>query len=1039
MTLARGPRVFSIDPGTPFLETVARSLCDGSLIDGFAHAGDPLVLADVTIYVPTRRAARELRSSFLDVLNQPTTLLPTIRPLGEFDDDLDLFAGRPSDIRTVPPAIDPLNRQLLLGRLVLEWTKHLQADMRRRYGDETITTPVSTADAFWLANDLADVLDQLHAEDKTVSDVVAATDADVSDWWRVTLAFLEIIGSEWPAILENRSRIDPADHRNQTLRAEAARLRANPPDKPIIAAGSTGSIAATADLIKTIASLPKGAVVLPGFDPAMDGLIPHTMDKDIQDPSIAGHPQYGLYQLARIIGVDARGVMPLGHPSAKALMARRYWISESLKPAKQTQDWRRSRETVDAAAFDDVALLEAATEGSLAKAIAASMREALREPHATTALVTPDRTLAKRVCIELARHGINADDSAGTAFAETRQGQLINLLLQVVFEPGDPAAVLALLKHPLVRVGLMAENHRAVVTMFEHAVLRGGLGRFDPMDVSSFVERQLSNAAEAERKPAWLERFGSEIFETLRNFALRLDAAFAPLTALARSAETVTVQASVTATVGVLEQLVADDVGNHDPLYADEAGVSLEGFLIKLIEAEPDLTFPAHQWPYVMAALSASRTVRFARSGHPRVFIWGTLEARLQTVDHLVLGGLNEGTWPRGATQDAFLTRAQRTGIDLQPPERRIGLSAHDFQMAMGQKSVLLARALRADGAPTVASRWWLRLTTFAGPKTTQMLLDRGARLLAVAEAIEPPVIAAPALRPAPKPPLYVRPQRFSITEIDTLRSDPYAIYARRILGLRPTEPLIRDPNASERGSLIHLILERAVVNGLDVLADDASIQLEAVARQVFSDAELPQEIETLWWTRFEATIEPFITWERQRAGQVATRHAELIACGIAVEDTNISLSGRADRIDRRHDGLIDIIDYKTGTVPTKADITGLRSLQLPLEAALARHGAFEELGKTETEALIYLKIGARGVVDDKGQSKTLITSKDGQSRDLVSEAWSRTASLLRAYQDPERGYLARLLPPVGRFRRDYDHLARAGEWALADDGDGDG
>lgn len=1025
------PRVFSIQPGTPFLETVAHSLCAGQLIDGFRFDDNPLVLADATIYVPTRRAARELRSAFLDEVGRSSVLLPTIRPLGEFDDDLDFFSGDADASLTIPAAIDAIQRQVLLGRLVIAWTKHVTADLRRLYEDEDISTPVTIADAFWLAADLAAVIDQMHAEGKTIDDLRAATDQNESDWWGITLAFLEIVKSEWPAILAQNNRIDPAEHRNRMIDAEIRRLKNNPSQKPIIVAGSTGSIPATAQLIATIARLPNGAVVLPGYEADMAEALKQQFDSFSTEPSVVGHPQFGMRKLVRQIGIDNASVEMLGrHTGAGGNSARSQWVSQALLPPALTGDWQTGRKALGDEAFEGVALLEAANDSTLAIAIAAAMRETIHHSDRRTALVTPDRNLARRVSIELARYGIEADDSGGVPFSNTSQGQLLALLFRVVFEPGDPAMVLALLKHEAVCIGLAQGAYQSAVSAFEHIALRSGRGRFDPADIVAFFERQMRRQVDETCEPAWMKRFDADSVDAARSFAATLQAALAPLIAV-RAQQMASPSEAVAATIQTLEALCTDEHGRHDALYEGAAGETLETILSRLIETGDALRFEPDQWPRIMDAISASASIKPAVSGHPRVFIWGTLEARLQQVDQLILGGLNEGTWPQTVNNDAFLTRLQKNAMGMEPPERRIGLSAHDFQMAMGQSDVVLARTLRSDGAPTVASRWWQRLTTLAGKQATEQMKARGARFSALGAQANEAQWQASAPRPAPKPPLSMRPRSLSVTQVETLKNDPYSIFAKKILKLTPVDPMIRDPDASDRGQLFHAILELALTEGLDFTAADAADKLRAVGERCFEAEELPPEIHAFWWPRFEALIEPLIAWERARVQGVVKRHAELSARATPVDDTGVMLTGRADRIDLRVDGLLDIIDYKTGTTPGIGAVMKLHEAQLTLEAALAQRGAFAEVGPCDTHRLTYLRLGSRGEVEAKPD----ITLSDDD--DLAGKAWANLIALLERFNDEDHPYLSQARPKKSNYAGDYDHLARVLEWS-AGDSDGD-
>lgn len=1018
-------KAFTVAPGAPFLSTVAEALLDGRLIEGFDGRSDPMALARATIYVPTRRAARELRSVFVDALNARSALLPRVRPLGEFDEEEGFFLSGDVDVLSIDPPIDALERQLALGTMTARWTEALTDQLHALYQEERVTTPVSIADAFWLAADLAGLIDQMHTEGIEFARIEAAAGADVSQWWHITLAFLQIVKTGWPAYLAERGRIDPADHRNRLIDSEARRLAAHPPDGPVIVAGSTGTIPATARLIKCIATLPKGAVVLPGYDRSMDRQTMSLLEATGDVTSIIGHPQFGMHRLVRQIGLVADAVEPLDDVAASALGARRQWVAAALAPAEQTTHWVAQRQELDTTAFDDVAILEAPNESSEALAIACALRATILDPKATAALVTPDRGLARRVANELRRFGIMADDSGGTPFARTPQGTLLHLALGLACQPEvAPAELLALIKHPLARFGTHASTHEATVNALEMLVLRGGIGRISLASFSAFVDQGLERSAdERGHQPDWLDRFGAADFAAVQAFGARVESAFAPMCALAATPET-TLDAVAPATIGLIEAIAGDDL--LSALYEGDSGAALETLLSRLLSSAVPVGFSIDQWPDIVAAISQSMVIRPDHGGHPRIAIWGALEARLQTVDFLVLGGLNEGSWPTQTDNDAFLSRAMKAEIGMAPPERRIGLAAHDFQMAMGQKRVLLSRAFRAGSAPSVASRWLQRLQTLAGASATDLMAQRGQAYLAMAQIADAPITTSPAVRPAPllQPPAKL--ERLSVTEVETLRRDPYAIYARRILRLSPLDSLVRDPDFAERGRLVHAVLEQAAHAGIAYDAPDARAQLSAVARTVFDQARLPPEIDTVWWTRIETALAALVTWEVDR-NDVTARLAELSARPTPIGATGVVLTGRADRIDRKRGASADIIDFKTGTAPSAKSVGAMFAPQLPLEAALLHRGAFNGLDGARADALIYVQLGARGQVN----ASHVAGGKNPTASELATQAWDRLEAMVAHYVFNANGLISRALPQFeDRFDGDYDHLARAREWA---------
>ncbi|KQZ82785.1 double-strand break repair protein AddB [Mesorhizobium sp. Root157] len=1035
-------RVFSIPPGAPFLPTLAGALLSGMLVPDFRFDGDPLALADATIYVPTRRAARALRGVLVEMIGGGSAILPTIRPLGEFDEDEAVFEPDPlgsAAALDLAPPIATTERLLLLGTLVRAWKRHLPAEVAARFNEE-IFVPASAADAIWLARDLARLMDEVETEGSDWARLADLVTGNLAGWWQVTLDFLGIATEHWPLVLAERDRSNPASHRSALIRLEAARLARNPPAGPVIAAGSTGSIPATAELLKVIAGLPRGAVVLPGLDRALDEVSFAAISEPGARPALLGHPQYGLVKLIGKIGVLRGHIAEIGTPDdARSLRAA--LVGEALRPAETTELWTETRHRFGrddmAGALAGVTVLEAANERDEAVAIAIALRRAVGEPGKRAALVTGDRALARRVSAELKRFGVAADDSGGTALINTPATVLIRLMVRCVFQPGDPIALLALVKHPLLELGMERSAVRHAAELIELLALRGGTGRPDLAKLRMHFSQRLVQPGDGRREPFWFKRFSVGRIEQALAMLGRFEAALEPLIAL-RGKGDLSVAALTEASVACLETLGRGTDGSLARLYEGDAGEKLAEVLRDLITASAPFTVTADEWPDVLDALLAPETVKPARGTDKAIAIWGALEARLQHVDTLVIGGLNEGVWPRKPESDRFMSRLMKAGIDLEPPERRIGLAAHDFQMAMGAPDVILARAVRSGDAPAVPSRWLQRILTFVGEDQAKAMRRRGEEVLSWARSLDAGGRVKFATRPMPAPPLAVRPPYFSVTEIETLRRDPYAIYARRILCLFPLDPVIRDPGAAERGTLFHAILHRFTAAVADPQAPDALTRLVDAGRACFAEAALPEDVEAVWWPRFEKLAANIIVWERSRAAAVKLRHAEERAERTLVGGSGVTLSGYADRVDLLAGGMADILDYKTGSSPSKGQAHTLLSPQLALEAALLRRGAFRELGKCEPSQLAFVRLKPNGEVIE--ESILEHNRKARSAADLAEDAWARLENLIVHYADPKTGYLSRALPfREGEADGDYDHLARVLEWSAGGDGAGEG
>ena len=1061
MEKRRDPRILTIPPGIPFLRELAQSLLDGRLTPDFRYEpDDPLSLSRVTIFLPTRRAVRVMRSEFVDLLGGRSAILPVIKPLGETEEDESYFDADLPALFDLAPPISNTARLIELARLILAWRNQLPDIVRSIHTDTPLVAPASPADAVWLARALVELIDAVETEERDWEDLAKLDAGNYASWWQLTLEFLRIASAFWPERLRELNRSSPSRHRNAMLRAEAQRIASLSGNGPVIVAGSTGSIPAAADFISAVANLPEGVVVLPGLDQSMPPehwLLAGAEDGDMlsSDPASRSHPQYGLFHLLKRLQYVRADVEALA-TSPDDLKDRAEVLSRTMAPAAATDDWTVWRQGFSAsrleAAFADVSLIEAANEREEACAIAIALRLALEEPgisgESRAALITPDRELAKRVKAELARFGITADDSAGTPLSASPQGTLLMLLLEAALRPGDPVVIVSLLKHPLVRFGMNEQDCQSAAMALELIALRGGLGVVDIDGLEALLETQLKSQEGDRHTPQWRLSLPEGAAESARRLAQAIQRAAEPLTtalmrrnADGRFSSRLAMREWAERTGKALEAACADARGDLAILWSGEAGEALAGLFGQIIETDGVIEADGPQWADIMNAFMAGEAVKPRAMRHPRVYIFGSLEARLQSVDTMILGGLNEGSWPNQTTNNPFLSRMMKTGIGLEPPERRIGQLAHDFEMANGTRRLIYSRAMRQGSAPTVASRWLQRLMALGGPDFAKSLRERGEIYRHYAGLIDLGERQEPAQRPAPKPAADLQPKRYSFSEVGRLRRDPYSIYARRILKLDPLDDFNKDPGAAERGTLYHRIVEQFVREGhsLDPLVADAA--MDAIIQREFAAEHLPPHIEVVWLQRFRDVGRAFLAWERGRRGEIQQSFTEVPA-GMEIAEAGIRLTGIADRIDLKGAGHADIIDYKTGLNPSPQQARTLVDPQLALEAAALAEGAFKKVGAQRTDNLVYVRLrpGDRFKVDQVNNELTGRGDDTKSAADLAHESIGQLIRFVKLLQSGERGYVSRLMPFMeSDLGGEYDHLARVAEWSTAEAEEGAG
>jgi ATP-dependent helicase/nuclease subunit B len=1001
--------LFSIPPHAPFLPTLAAAVMDGRLLGDWPRTG-PFWLSDVTIVLPTQRAKRVLAQAFLEHPDF-NGLLPDIRTFGGEVEDEEPFLP-PFEAEALPRPASVLHRRLVLSRLVAAWA-------RTPAGSEAFSTPPTAAEIFSMADSLGLVFDDLAIEERDASAlkiIAEQLSPTLGAYWQQTLTFLDIALTVWPQILATLGMADPAFLRGARLdrQADAAPLVYG--DRPVIAAGSTGSIPATARLLRAISRLPRGALVLPGLDTDMSAETHAALLDPLKSPH--GHPQYNLARLLRTLGAGPGQVEALvegPHP-------RTHLVTKALALTEETAGWYEAR--LDDAqlqmALDGMAVIAARHEDEEARAIALAARSALAEKK-TVGIITPDRNLARRIAAELARYDIYVDDAAGAPLFHAPVGRLARQILNLAVSRCAAVDLIALLRSRWAMFGYSRSELGALTDAIELGLLRGQ--RIAP----GLVGLRAALAAHVAEPPKHAaRRLSADDGGAISALLDRVEAAIAPLIALVDG-----------------QSMDAADLAQalRLALVATADGASLrgrdefEGWADQMIghrgEGHP---FPPIALDRVLSALMTGFQVRNHVERRSDIAIWGQLEARLMSPDLVILGAVNEDKWPEPADPGPWLSRGMRLAAGLEPPERLQGLAAHDFAQAIGNRDVIVAYARRIGASPASPSRFLQRLDAFIGADAADGLQEKGRLWLEQARALDAVPETKPAARPLPNPPVHLRPRRLSVTEIETLMRSPYDLYARHVLGLRRLDPLGDVPDARERGTIIHDALGRFVMEGHDPNAPEAFDTLMTIAADSFSGLEAIGERRDIWLRRFETAARQFLDFERLRAPRVRKRHAEIRGEMTLPMVEPFLVTGQADRVDQMMDGSVEILDFKTGTPPTKGMMKAFEAPQLLVEAMMAKAGAMKDIPSADTSGLIYVKIG----LGPEAFIPSDFAPAEGMDlMEAAEEIGRRMQGHIDFFLFNQRPMPARLLPLLSqRFAGAYDHLSRLAEWTSVDGGE---
>ncbi|MGX9356086.1 double-strand break repair protein AddB [Roseobacteraceae bacterium S113] len=947
------PRAFAVPCGTDFGAALVSGLLERM------RGQPPEAMARVEIFVNTLRMQRRVTSLFDQ---SPALLLPRIRLITS-------VIPEPDDRGDAPT---PLSQKLALMNLVKGYVASPES-----FAPETA--------AFDLAESVAALLTEMAEEGVHVDDLDRLDVADQSGHWQRARDFVRIVARY---VEDAQGSAPDTRHATQSL---LDTWRDDPPQHPIVIAGSTGSRGPARMMMETVARLPQGALVLPGVDRHMSG----RAWADIRDAGLReDHPQFRMLALCDLLDIAPQDLPLWDVAHAAPCPPRNALVSLALRPAPVTHVWRSEGPALDdlPGATSGITLIEAPSLREEALAIALRLRQAA-EAQDSAALISPDRTLTRLVTAMLDQWGIDPDDSAGIPMHLTAPGRFLRHVTELRSDRLTAERLLITLKHPLCHSGVGRSDHLRLTRNLELDLRAIG----KPFPDAAF----LTDFAAKEAAPDW----GTWLLSAL--FSHELDADTAPL------------KQHVQGHLNTAEALAK---GAQDP---DGAGKLWDGFqgrdaralFAKLEEAaDAGPQMDAQEYLSVFGGIFAREQQRERDTGNPDIRIWGTLEARVMDADLLILGGLNEGSWPEAPNPDPWLNRKMRADAGLLLPERRIGLSAHDFQQAIGGKTVWLTRALRTDGAETVPSRWLNRLTNLlAGLETGAPCLAamrrRGAHWLGLGRRFEAVAPVPPAPRPSPRPPEAARPRKLSVTQIKTLVRDPYAIYARDTLGLRPLEPLTKTPDPATRGTVFHEIMEnfiqRAELSEEALLRTSATILAEEVAWP---------EARVLWQTRMERITEPFLSAESQR--QAVARPLAFEAFGRSqIPHLEFELTAKADRIDREETGALRLYDYKTGAPPSAAEQEKFDK-QLLLMAAMAEAGAFSDIDAAPVSQAQFLGLGLK------------TEAIDAPLQEMPPETtWTEFEALITAMLSSEFGFTARRAMQRKSHASPYDQLARLGEW----------
>ncbi len=993
MPLSR-PRFSTIPLGYPFIETLANGL-----LEDFANE-PPEILSSVTILLPNQHAARSLREAFEQNNPHGAILLPAIHAIADFTENkfdgpnFDRTTNLIPDDCALPSPITPIRRRLLLATLLERWWTIRSKDTYNRYDH-----------ALRVAEDLANVMDQIQTSQLGIPRSGTNIDSDIAVHWQETIMFLRIITEQWPQLLAERDLLDPAMRRNLVIQMLTQSWEDDPPQSPIIIAGTTSSVPALLQLISAVAGLPFGKIILQG------------VDKDLEEqywqilrPS---HPQYALKCLLDHLNLTRDKVTYWDKTvEPEYLHHRRRVLTDVMSPGIPSFADNRASQNgcLNLAGLQSITCPDQEYEATI---IAMLMNEAIKAKGSRCVLVTSDPNLIQRVKVEAKRWQLIIDDTAGTPVSRTLAGVFFHSIADFATNHGSFVSILSLLKHPLSAGGLDKKTFQDHVRRLE-LFIRNRM-RISPNHNMKDILQILFSEAAPKELIAWFQDFLS----AARNLLELTDDGQKPLGYF--------LQAHMTFAEWLATELTTN---GRTRIYNSEGGhqiMSLMQELILVSKDAPDVI--SHQYASVFSELLFDTHIQPTQNGGKRLCIWAPIEVRLQQPDLVIISDCNEGTWPPQTNTDSWLSQSIRQMLGLPDADQLIGLAAHEFSHLFCTPNVILIRSSRKAGLETVPSRWLIRLeAALKNNNSPTALIDKSDYWLERANLVDKPEFS-PARKhpPSPCPPVQARPRRMSVTRIERWMKNPYEVFARDILKLYPLESITIPQNASYFGTLVHEALAQFEEARADQSLVNSFETLIKIGHSCFLEKPISTINKLFWWPRFERIAKWYVAFSKEHLSGVNTSFSECEG-EIIVETPRgpFVITARADWIHQNNDGTLDIIDFKTGALPSTTKLLSGDTLQLPLEAAIARSGGFTNVPASRIRALVYIRLSG---YEAAGEYKELCKNLP----EVIDNTLSMVREFVASYDDTSMTYRSAALEPWDARFDPYRHLSRAQEWASWD------
>jgi len=964
-------KIFTIPSSVSFVDSVAAGIIK-------KYGSDQILLSNITILLPGRRACRNLAEALLKANDGKPTILPQMRAIGDVEENEITFSSELS--QEIPTAISSIKRRMILADMIMEWN----------FTDNKNSHMLDQAQAMHLAFELENFLDEIQKENLSFDNLKNIVPEELASHWQITLDFFDVIAQKWPAELRRLSLIDPVERRSLLIKRQIDLWKKNPPEYPVIAAGSTGSTPYTAELLAVICELEKGLVILPGLDKECDDSVWNEVNNN--------HPQNAMKNLLNKIGLSRHDVNYWQVPRD---IGREKFVSSVMLPFSETSKWKDIKITSDD--IKGIKLISARNQRIESEIIALMLRQVMENKSKTAAVITNDRTLAKRISSALGRWKVTIDDSAGRPLSAFPPVVFMKLVLEMIETDFAPVTMLAALKHPMASSAMQPAVYRKLVRTFEKNVLHGV---YINRGIAGFIKNvENSDKNDKEYLVIWLQG----LKEITKNLSFLY------------SRQQVSLRDILQAHIKCCEKLARTNESKEGiRLWSGDDGADAAEFIEEILShIDKDKIIETSTYKSFFNSIWLGKTYRPSYGTQPRISILSPIEARLKHHDLFILAGVNEGIWPMDKSSP-WMSKAMRKNFGFSE-ESTIGLSAHDFCEFLSATEVFITYSEEINGSPAFASPWLLRMKAVISSADLEAHLEPDLPWSNWAEDLHKPEKILAILRPKPVPPGFSRPMQLSVTQVEKLMRDPYAVYAKYVLDLSQIDELDREPDQSEFGMIVHSVLEKFVLNFSPLTYKENLEKLISYGFDYFKKLEHKPAIMASWWPRFEKIADWFVKTELKRRADIKDVLAEKRGRLELVLDNGsiFTITAQMDRIEINKSGDITIIDYKTGSLPKNKDVEAGYSPQLSLETIIVEEGDVSGLERGLVKDIQYWELSAENI---KSPVKDIVRIKQ--------EAKDGLTRLISVFCDKDTPYIASPDSDHEPIYNNYEHLERKKEWS---------